>query len=220
MASPATGFFQSLVQHRVADQRGRLRGLGLVLFGWLALSVAHGAEVLARSISLPTYVAGMAQPVAVTRVAFMEKDYYRRGFLQFGVLPITVGRDVVMEVRRPEALGAALAGIQGWKRAPGRGRAVELRGYRLRVLLPDGQRELTAGRVRFGEEGRVVLAQGVVWKDADGTTLEAEEAVLQTTGPDAGRLVLQVPSEPVTREIFGPANRPGGDATSAKQASD
>lgn len=191
----------------------------LLLAGFCLLfgEQAHGAELLARGLSLPTYVTGISQPVAVTRVALMEKDYYRRGFLQFGVLPITVGRDVVMEVRRPEALGAALEGIQGWKKAPGRGQAVELRGFLLRVLLPDGQRELTAGRVRFGEQGQVVLAQGVAWKEAGGVTLEAEEAVLQTTGAHAGRLVLQMTSRPVTRQIFGQTVLPAEAAKSTKQ---
>ena len=136
------------------------------------------------------YLQGMSQPMAVTRVAVMEKDYYRRGFLQFGVLPITVGREVVIEVRHPEALNAALEGIQGWQRAPGRGRAMELRTFSMRVLQTQGPSELTAGRVRFGEQVQVVLAQGVTWKEADGLTLAAEEAVLQTTGENAGWLVL------------------------------
>lgn len=181
----------------------------LLLAGlWLPTLPAWGAELLAQGITLPTYVAGVSLPVAVTRVAFMEKDYYRRGFLQFGMLPITVGRDVVMEVRRPEALAAALEGVQGWKKAPGRGRAVELREYALRVLLPEGQRELTAGRVRFGEQGQVILGEGVVWKEAAGITLATEEAVLQTTGPDTGWLTLHTTSGPVKRQIFGQINSP------------
>jgi hypothetical protein len=163
----------------------------------------QGAELLARGVILPTFVAELPQAVAVTRVAFVEKDYYRRGFLQFGMLPITVGREVVMEVLRSEALAAALADIQGWEKAPGRGRAVELRGFSLRVLLAGGQRELTAGRVRFGEQGQVVLAEGVVWQEAAGAVWNAEEAVLQTTGPDTGWLVLRTESGPVKRQIFG-----------------
>ena len=119
---------------------------------------ASGAEVLARGITLPTYLPDGSLPAVVTRMAWMEKDYYQRGFLQFGMLPITVGRDVVMEVRQPEALAAALEGIQGWRKAPGKGRAVELRDFCLKLRLPDGPHELRAGRVRFGERGAVFLA--------------------------------------------------------------
>jgi len=196
-----------------------LNGLLLLAgFGLLFGGRTSGAELLARGVLLPTYVAGIAQPVVITRVALMEKDYYQQGFLQFGVLPITVGRGVVMEVRQPDALGAALEGIQEWKRAPGRGRAMELRTYSLHIPLPEGRRELTAGRVRFGEKGQLVLAQGVIWKEADGTIWEAEQATLQITGVDTGRLVLQVSSGPMTRQIFGQANLPAEETRGTKQA--
>lgn len=164
---------------------------------------APGAELLARGITLPTYLPDGSLPAVVTRMAWMEKDYYQRGFLQFGMLPITVGRDVVMEVRQPEALAAALEGIQGWRKAPGKGRAVELRDFCLKLRLPDGPHELRAGRVRFGERGAVFLAQGVVWTGPQAMAEKVEEAELQTAGPDAGRLVWHTADGPVVRWIFG-----------------
>ena len=96
---------------------------------------------------------------------------------------------------------------------------MELRGLSLRIRLQSGQPELSAGRVRFAPQGRVLLAQGVTWKEVDGTTVEAEEAELQTTGSDAGQLILHPVSGPVMRRIFGQANLPVEAKKRAKQAS-
>lgn len=167
---------------------------------------------------MPTYLAGGSLPAVVTRMTWVEKDYYQRGFLQFGMLPITVGRDVVMEVRQPEALAAALADIQGWKKAPGRGRAIELRDFCLKLPAPQGRRELRAGRVRFGDQGAVFLAQGVVWQGPGGIAAEMDEAELQTTGPDAGRLVWHTESGPVVQWIFGRGVPSGSEEKSSKAA--
>jgi hypothetical protein len=125
----------------------------------------------------------------VLRVATTQTEYQRCKFLCIGALPLLVAEQVRIEVRDASATAEVFAGLPEWLRAPGKGRAVELRGFQLCGSEATSPVWLTAARVRLAPHGQWELSDGTV-RQPDGSTQSFAHARLQITGEQTGRLML------------------------------
>lgn len=178
-----------------AAQSGRRRWLvvWLLAAGGATGSVAAGEVPLdvraSRAITSPIYGPAGGTPVAIVRVESTRTEYLRRGFLRIGALPVLVAERVRLEVRDAKATVAQLGQLPEWLRAPGKGRAGELRDFQMFDRAEPGRPWLSASRVRFASNGQWELA-GVEVRGPGLIPVTAGHALLQVTGDRAGQVLL------------------------------
>ena len=153
----------------------------------------------AKGVVFPFYAPGSSEPVVTFKAERIFHDHERRGFFRIGLLPLTVGDGVTVELFQPAAASQHLARLKEWVN-PGAAGVVELR--RVQFKLPgEPIRELSAGRIRLGKDGAWQLLDGVVWRSG-AKVWQAEEAKLHITGPQAGQLVLNAVGAPGPFNLF------------------
>jgi hypothetical protein len=160
---------------------------------WLALPVFAADKPVdtraGKGIVSPVYGAVATTPIAVVRVQSARTEYQRRGFLRIGALPMLVAEGVRLEVRDPLATAQLFARLPEWLRAPGKGRAGELRDFKMFDCAEPDQPWLIVGRVRFAADGQWELQGGEV-REPGRAPQPFVQARLQVTGERAGEVML------------------------------
>jgi len=142
-----------------------------------------------KRVTSPVYGPEASRPIAVLRVEATRTEYQRRGFFRIGALPLLVAEQVRLEVRDPQATAQMFAGLPEWLRAPGRGRAGEVRDFQMRGPEPSDAPWLTVARVRMAEHGQWELKEGSLRTPA-GEVVQFGQALMQIIGGHAGRVTL------------------------------
>lgn len=163
-----------------------------------------------KGIAYPVYAPEASVPIAVVRVQATRTEYQRRGFLRIGALPMLVAEQVRVEVRDPRATVAQLSGLPEWLRAPGKGRAGEVRDFQMFDPAEPSRPWLSADRVRFAPNGQWELT-GVVVRGLGLAAQPFSHALLQVTGERAGQVLLP---DGRAVQLFAPA-LPGVSAADA-----
>ena len=157
---------------------------------WPVFAADKAADTRAgKGIAYPVYGAVAATPIAVVRVASTRTEYQRRGFLRIGALPILVAEGVRLEVRDPLATAQFLARLPEWLRAPGKGRAGELRDFQMFDRAEPDRPWLVAGRVCFAAGGQWELQAGEV-REPGRAPQPFTQARLQVSGDRTGEVML------------------------------
>lgn len=154
----------------------------------LAAEVSQDNRASQRLTS-PVYGPESSRPIAVLRVEATRTEYQRRGFFRIGALPLLVAEQVRIEVRDPQATAEVFAGLPEWLRAPGKGRAGELRDFQMRGPEPAGVPWLTVARVRLAEHGQWELKEGCL-RSPTGEVAHFDQALMQIAGRHTGRITL------------------------------
>ena len=191
-------------QRTIRDEfRGKTCAFGLLCaMSMLAVAADKPADTRAgKGITCPVYGATGETPIAVLRVKSTRTEYQRRGFLRIGALPMLVAEQVRLEVRDPQATAQLFTRLPEWLRAPGKGRAGELRDFQMFGRAEPDRPWLSAGRVRFAAEGRWELQAGEV-REPGGAPRPFTQASLQVTGERAGE--VQFP-DGRTLNLFAPS---------------
>ena len=178
--------------------------MAAVAAGVLIALAAGAAEsyVGLKKLAVPFYAPGEPEAEAVLRIDRVFREYERRGFFRIGLLPVIVGEGVTLEFRDRAAAARSMDRVrQGLESSLGGGR-IELR--QLVVTCRGAEpRSLKAGRVRVEKPGRWRMSDGVA-VETGRASLRASNALMQASGPQAGRLVLSDPGR-VEADLFGPA---------------
>ena len=168
-------------------------GFCSVLGGLVAVSTLAAERTTdtraGKGIAYPVYAAEASVPIAVVRVQSTRTEYQRRGFLRIGALPMLVAEQVRVEVRDPRATVAQLSGLPEWLRAPGKGRAGEVRDFQMFDPAEPARPWLSADRVRFAPNGQWEMT-GVVVRGPGMASQPFGYALLQVTGERAGQVLL------------------------------
>lgn len=175
-----------------------------VCFAFCHACAQPAADLLAGGFRLKggvfaLYSGTEAEPATVVRLDRLYTDYESKGFFRIGVLPLGVMDGVTFELRHPESVTKSLAQLHQWLE-PRAARRLELRRVSFVVSAPVTNR-LETGRARLAAGGRLALFDGVFL--VSGTNeLRAARCVLQISGAQAGRLIIET-TPPWTNSLFG-----------------
>jgi|GEM_PF-2248304 len=172
-----------------------------------------------KRVTSPVYGPESSRPIAVLRVESTRTEYQRRGFFRIGALPVMVAERVRLEVRDPQATAQVFGGLPEWLRAPGKGRAGEVRDFQMRGPEPAGAPWLTVARVRMAEHGQWELKDGSL-RSPEGGVIQFGQALMQITGEHAGRITLTVGrSIALFPQVASPTtSKPAQQASAATEA--
>ena len=146
-----------------------------------------------ESVVLPVYRDAETTPVAILRADRIYTEYERRGFYRIGVLPVAVMEGVRIELGRPDQAAESLRAVSRQVEEQF-GDRFEIRGLKLQIA-PAQAACLEAGRARAGRDGGLELLDGV--RVFSGTNqFQADRALVQLTGPEAGRVILKATPGP------------------------
>lgn len=199
----------------IGAPRGRAARVRRYAGGWVRVLLAglmvaaplggRGASpkpyVSVNNLVVPFYAAGQSEAVAVLRVEHVFRDHERRGFFRIGLLPLLVGEGVRLEFRDAGVAARELDRVrQGVESSLG-GDRIEMR----RVRMSCGgtpARVLSATRLRTEKDGRWRLLEGVSVQIGE-TRRSVSNAVLQVSGPRAGRLTLETAEGSAELNLLG-----------------
>lgn len=158
-----------------------------------AQSPAHllaGNSRIDRAV-VPFYSGAEQEPSAVAYVDKFYTDYESKGFFKIGLLPVAVFEGVTFQIQHPETVTTSLAQMQQWLRPQARDR-IKLRNVTFLVASNAASvtNRLNCKSARVDANGFWHLFGDVRFQS--GTNLiQAEAAILQVVGENAGRLVMK-----------------------------
>jgi hypothetical protein len=171
--------------------------LCLVLFVQVVVSAGNVGEK-ARQIGFGIYVPHVDHPVLSISCAQLRKEHRSVGFFRIGALPMAVAEEVVIEVRDPQYLVAALEQARLALNA-GASDTVELR----KVILRDprqSQPVLAVAKVRMLPGGIWQISGGGA-SFITGKSQSFDEARLHLTGPLLGQLEWSEAGKPMFQSL-------------------